>query len=298
MGVTRRKAVPSRPSDSMARAATSSAGRPCPQCGSGSRPGARTRWTRSGRRSRSARTSGSRRNRTGRQRAGRVVDAVAQGGAAPVRQVGGDRIVGAGHEQHVLVQPLHHRPPAAGHRLELAVAVELVAEEVAKGDGVRPQALRQARQGGLVGLEQAQEAPVVAGGQGRGHAGQQVGARRVAAQGDLAAQDLGRHSARRGLAVGGRDQHRAQREPAGQLGRGCRGREPRARGPGGWCRHPVQRRGKGPRRAAPRAARQGAGGRPHAPAVAYSATRATRSRRRTMTTGSPPRRTSIAAARG
>jgi hypothetical protein len=62
--------------------------------------------------------------------------------------------------------------------LELAVAVELVAEEVAEGDGARAHATGDLGQGRLVDLEQAQLG-VACSQQRRGDAREQVGARAV-----------------------------------------------------------------------------------------------------------------------
>ena len=74
-----------------------------------------------------------------------------------------------------------HRPPARGHVLELAVAVELVAEQVAEADGARAHAPRDLRQRRLVDLEQAELGPVGRE-QGGGDARDEVRARVVVRQ--------------------------------------------------------------------------------------------------------------------
>src|SRR5205085_2688292 len=50
----------------------------------------------------------------------------------------------------------HGGAPALGDVLELAVAVELIAEQVAQANGLRPQTSRDLRQGRLVDLEEAE----------------------------------------------------------------------------------------------------------------------------------------------
>ena len=62
-------------------------------------------------------------------------------------------IVGVVDQLRGLRQVGHGSAPALGHELELAVPVELVAEEVAETDRPRPQALDELRQSRLVHLE-------------------------------------------------------------------------------------------------------------------------------------------------
>ena len=64
------------------------------------------------------------------------------------------RVVPVHDHRRVRRQLLHGRPPPLGDELELAVAVELVAEEVAEADHLRPHAPRHLRQSALVDLEE------------------------------------------------------------------------------------------------------------------------------------------------
>ncbi len=66
-------------------------------------------------------------------------------------------------------------PPAGGDELELAVAVELVAEEVAEQERLRPDAARDLRQRRLVDLEQP-ELGAAGGEEGGGDPGDEIGA--------------------------------------------------------------------------------------------------------------------------
>ena len=125
------------------------------------------------------------------------------------------RVVGVVDERRRLRQPGHGVPPALGDELELAVPVELVAEEVAEADRSRPQPLHELGQRALVHLEQA-EVGVPGGEQGGGDARDEVRAGRVVREPVPRAQDLGRHRSRRGLAVRGGDDRGSRRESRGQ----------------------------------------------------------------------------------
>ena len=70
-------------------------------------------------------------------------------------EVGDQRVVGVEHEAGAPGALGHQRRPIVGQRLELAVAVELVAEEVGEHDQLRLQLGGHLRQPGLVDLEQA-----------------------------------------------------------------------------------------------------------------------------------------------
>ena len=77
----------------------------------------------------------------------RIVEAEPDHVAAAVAERADDGIVGGEHEQRLGRQLADHRPPALGHQLQLAVAVELVAEQVrerarAAGCGERSRAAR------------------------------------------------------------------------------------------------------------------------------------------------------------
>jgi hypothetical protein len=99
--------------------------------------------------------------------------------------------------------------------LELAVAVELVAEEVAEEDGARPHPAGGLRQRGLVDLEEP-ELGARRGEEGRGDPRDQVRPGGVVSQPEPRPQDGRRHRRRRRLPVRRRDEHRALRELAGQ----------------------------------------------------------------------------------
>src|SRR6266545_3950420 len=96
--------------------------------------------------------------------------------------------------------------------LQLAVAVELVAEEVAEAHGTRPHTLGDLGEGRLVYLEEPElrAARVQEGGGDPRH---EVGAGVVVRKPHTAAQDLGRHCRGRRLAVGRGDQRRPERQP-------------------------------------------------------------------------------------
>ena len=122
------------------------------------------------------------------------------------------RVVAVDHEHRLRRQLRRRSTPALGDVLELAVAVELVAEEVAEQHRARADAADDLRQRALVDLEQP-ELGVALGEQGRGDPGDEIRARAV--PGELAAglEDLRRHRRRRRLPVRRRDDGRAVRQP-------------------------------------------------------------------------------------
>ena len=145
----------------------------------------------------------------------RVVEAEDQRSRALARQIADLRVVPVHHQDSVRRQLLRHLPPALGEVLELAVAIELVAEQVPEADGPRPGSPRDLRQRRLVHLEQAQLSAFR--GQERGrHAGDEVRARPVTGQANLRCQDLRDHRRSRRLAVRGRNEHGTERQPACQ----------------------------------------------------------------------------------
>ena len=150
-------------------------------------------------------------------RAGHVRVVETEGDAPRVRLAdrGELRVVGVEDERRRVRQPGHGFPPALGDELELAVAVELVAEEVAEADRFRPQAPHELGQRGLVHLEQA-ELGVSGSEQGGGDARDEVRARRVVREPVPRAQDLGRHRGGRRLAVRGGDDRGPRRQPRGE----------------------------------------------------------------------------------
>jgi hypothetical protein len=144
------------------------------------------------------------------QRQGVVIDAEVDGARALAAEVGDERVVGVqdGNGGALGKDPL----PTVGDRLELAVAVELVAEEVAEEDRARAQFRRHLGQPQLVHLEQPQPAgdclPRPGGReQRRGDATRHVGPGAVVDEGaSVAREDAREHRGGRRLAVGGRDQ--------------------------------------------------------------------------------------------
>src|SRR5207237_3061093 len=61
------------------------------------------------------------------------------------REIAHLRIVAVDHERGLRIELRNGAAPPLGHELELAVAVELVTEEVAETDGARPDAARNLR---------------------------------------------------------------------------------------------------------------------------------------------------------
>jgi hypothetical protein len=106
-------------------------------------------------------------------------------------------------------------PPAVGDVLQLPVAVELVAEEVAEADGARPHPPRHLRQGGLVDLEEP-ELGAARLEERRRDARHEIRARVVVGEARAWPQDLGRHRRRRRLPVRRRHERRALRQSRGE----------------------------------------------------------------------------------
>ncbi len=151
------------------------------------------------------------------QRLGVVLHAEVGHLRAVAPEVGDQRVVGVEHEARPPVQPLDQLRPAVGEQLELAIAVELVAEQVGEQQQPRVELLGHARQPGLVDLEQPQlPAPAPGVEQGGGHSPRHVGPGAVVDDGAPGALEAGRqHRGRGRLAVRGRDQQRALVEVAG-----------------------------------------------------------------------------------
>ena len=165
---------------------------------------------------------------------------------AVAAEVGDQRVVGVEHERGRLRQPGDDLGPAVGDDLELAVAVELVAEQVAEQHGARRELGRDRAEPELVDLEQPHVAPVR--GQRGGDAAGHVGAGAVVDEARAGApEDARHHRRRRGLAVGGGDHDAAARQPR---------RQPRDRARLGAHEHLAGQRGA----AAPGEPRGGAGG--------------------------------------
>ena len=99
--------------------------------------------------------------------------------------------------------------------LELAVAVELVTEEVREQERARLEPACHLGQGSLVDFEQS-ELGIATGEQGGGDAGHEVGTGRVVHDPNGRTQDLGDHRSGRRLAVRGGDQGGPSRQPPPQ----------------------------------------------------------------------------------
>jgi hypothetical protein len=105
------------------------------------------------------------------------------------------------HDEHGLLRESGDRlAPAFGDELELAISVELVAEEIPEADRPRPYAPQDLRQRGFIHLEQA-ELGVAGREEGGGDPGEEVRARVVVREWEARTQDLGRHRRGRRLAV-------------------------------------------------------------------------------------------------
>src|SRR6185295_8483016 len=111
--------------------------------------------------------------------------------------------------------------PAFGDVLELAVTVELVAEEVPEADSLGPDASGDVGERALVDLEEA-EIGSVRGEKRGGHARDQVRPGAVVGELDPLPDDLGDHRRRGRLPVRRRDDRRAQGEAGGQFADGAR----------------------------------------------------------------------------
>ncbi|HWY90849.1 MAG TPA: hypothetical protein VNY31_09285 [Solirubrobacteraceae bacterium] len=144
------------------------------------------------------------------RRSGAVIAGAVARGAVPVAaEIRHERIVGVQHEGRRPSRPLaQRRDPAVGDRLELAVTVELVAEQVRQQHRPQSAQLRGNRlQPQLVDLEQAQLARdpstrASGGQQRRGDSARHVRARLVVHQLDtVALEDRRRHRGCRRLAV-------------------------------------------------------------------------------------------------
>ena len=179
-----------------------------------------------------ARVGGVRRGRRARPRGRRCRSGRRVGW--PAASDGGERVVGRHDERRRGVEVGDELAPALGHELELAVAVELVAEEVAERDRARLELRGDRRQRGLVALEQ----PELGGSPPRARASAEampearLAPALLRASRDAAAQHLGEQRARRRLAVRGRDEHAAARQARGEPLAARRARAPSSTRPG------------------------------------------------------------------
>ena len=159
-----------------------------------------------------------------RQRLRVVVDAEVDDVLDLTAQVGDQRVVCVQREARLRRVMGDGVGPALGQQLELAVAVELVAEQVREHDEARLGRVGHGRQPRLVDLEQPELAVLTPGVQQRGRdAPVHVGARAVVHDGNARlGEDRREHRSRGGLPVGGGDQDRAALQLARQLLDGIR----------------------------------------------------------------------------
>ena len=150
----------------------------------------------------------------------RVVDPVGDRVRAPARQVADLGVVPVDDEHGLRRQGGRRGPPALGDVLELAVAVELVTEEVAEQHCTRPDPADDLRQRAFVDLEQTQLG-VALGEEGGGDPGNEVRAGAVPGEPVARLEDLGSHRRRRRLAV-------RRRDDGGAVAKPCRERVDRA----------------------------------------------------------------------
>ena len=141
-----------------------------------------------------------------------VVEPEADALAPRVRERGHLRVVGVQDEHGGGGEVDGGGPPAVGDVLELAVAVELVAEEIPEADGPWPHPRSDLGQRCLVDLEEP-ELGAACHEQGGGDARDEVGAGVVVGESNAPAQDLGRHRCRRRLAVRRGYERRPLRQP-------------------------------------------------------------------------------------
>ncbi len=120
-------------------------------------------------------------------------------------------IVGV-HDELGLREGCDSVPPAGGEELELAVAVELVAEEVPEQQRPRPDPPRDLRERRLVDLEQP-ELGTVGMEEGGGDPGDEIRAGAVVRDSEAWLEDRRHHRGGRRLAVRRRDERRALLEP-------------------------------------------------------------------------------------
>ncbi len=144
-----------------------------------------------------------------------IGDSVAPLPGLVAAEVGDRRIVGVEHEARAPGPCRHGLGPVLRQRLDLAVAIELVAEEVAEHHHGGIELGRDLREPGLVDLEQALAAALLE--QRRGDAPGHVRSRPVVDRvAPVGLEHGGDHSRRRRLAVGRADHRRTAVQPLTQ----------------------------------------------------------------------------------
>ena len=152
---------------------------------------------------------------------GRVVEAEADDAGPRLRDARERGVVGVHEHARRVGQVPQCRKPALGDELELAVAVELVAEQVAEAHRPRRELAHELGKRALVDLEEA-ELGVAGLEQSRGHSRDEIRAGGVMREPGAGAQDLGRHRRRRRLPVRGRDEGYSERQRGGESADSCR----------------------------------------------------------------------------
>jgi hypothetical protein len=147
---------------------------------------------------------------------GGVVDPEPERLRSPTSDVGEEGVVGVHDRPGGGIEVGDCCPPALGDVLKLPVAVELVAEEVAEADGLRPDAGRNVGERALVDLEEAEIRLVRCQERGR-DAGDEVRARSVVGESHPVNDDLRDHGGGGRLPVRRRDERGAERQAACEL---------------------------------------------------------------------------------
>jgi hypothetical protein len=150
-----------------------------------------------------------------RRRPSRVVQAENDAVGSVAAEVAHLRVVAVDDERRASAEVRNGPAPALGDELELAVPVELVAEEVAQAERTRADSTGDVGKRGLVDLEQAQVR--FPGREQRGSDSRnQVRTRAVVSEPHATLDDLGDHRGRCRLAVGRRHEGRSLGEPRRQ----------------------------------------------------------------------------------
>ena len=135
-----------------------------------------------------------------------VVDAERRRACVRPGEIRHQRIVRVDDEKRLFGKGRDHRPPALGDQLQLPVAVELVAKEIAETHDARPDGGGQVGQRRLVDLEQAQLG-IACVDEGRRDSRGKVRAGGVVGQPEAGSEDRRRHRGARRLAVGRGQDH-------------------------------------------------------------------------------------------
>src|SRR5262249_4965160 len=150
-----------------------------------------------------------------RMRTTLVVDAEDHGCWTLPREVADLRVVAVDDERSCRVELANRTAPALGDVLELAVTVELVAEQVPEAERTRAQPIGDLGERGLVDLEQPELGiPYLE--ERRSDTGDEIRSGAIVRKPKPRTEDLRRHCRRGRLPVRRRDERRAEREPGGE----------------------------------------------------------------------------------